>query len=162
MPHLRGTTGRGLLAVVALLLALGASAAACSSDPASGDASGADALTVTDARAAVDSDPSGAAIYLTVRNDGDADDQLTGASTAEGSGMLHESSDDGGRATMRMLSEMEVPAGGELVLEPGGAHLMVAVPDGRVGDRFDLTLTFAEAGDVVVPVELVSADEVLG
>jgi copper(I)-binding protein len=139
--------------VVALLL----SASACSS--ASGSTP---EITVTDARVAVDGDPAGAAIYLTVHNDGDADDQLTGASTAEGSGMLHESVEESGRASMRMLSEMEVPAGGELVLEPGGAHLMIAVPEGQLGDRFDLTLTFDEAGDVVVPVQFVSADEVLG
>jgi copper(I)-binding protein len=63
--------------------------------------------------------------------------------------------------TMRMLDEMDVPAGGELVLEPGGAHLMVALPEGlALGDRFDVTLSFAGAGDVVAPVEVVGADEV--
>ena len=141
--------------MVALLL----SASACSS------ASGSTAdLTVTDARVAVDGDPSGASIYLTVHNDGDADDQLTGASTSEGSGMLHESVEDGGgRVTMRMLSEMEVPAGGELVLEPGGGHLMIPVPDALAeGDTFDVTLTFAEVGDIEVPVRVVSADGVFG
>jgi len=141
--------------VVALLL----SASACSS------ASGSTAdLTVTDARVAVDSDRSAAAVYLTVHNDGDADDQLTGASTAEGAGMLHESVEDAsGRVSMRMLDEMDVPAGGELVLAPGGAHLMVAIPQAlQEGDRFDVTLTFDESGDVVVPVDVVSADEVLG
>jgi copper(I)-binding protein len=158
MPRHPGTTGRRLLAVIALLLLVGS--AACTS--ASGASPDGGAITVTDARVAVDGDPGGAAIYLTVHNDGDADDQLTGASTTEGSGMLHESLEDGGRASMRMVSEMEVPAGGELVLEPGGAHLMIAVPAGRLGDRFDVTLTFQQAGDVVVPVEFVSADEVLG
>jgi copper(I)-binding protein len=78
MPHPRRTPGRCLLAVAALLLAI---AAACSSDPSSGDPADADAdaITVTGGRVAVDSDPTSAAIYLTVRNDGDADDQLTGA-----------------------------------------------------------------------------------
>jgi copper(I)-binding protein len=160
MPHLRRTTGRCLLAV-ALLLVLGA--AACGTDPASGDSARSDAITVTDARVAVDSERASAAIYLTVRNDGDADDQLTAVSTSAGTGMLHESSEDGGRVTMRMLDEMDVPAGGELVLEPGGAHLMVAVPGGlALGARFDVTLTFAEAGDVVAPVEVVGADEGFG
>jgi len=139
--------------VVALLL----SASACSS--ASGTTP---EITVTDARVAVDSDPDGAAIYLTVRNEGGAADQLTGAATAEGSGMLHETSTGGGTASMRMLSEMDVPAHGELVLEPGGAHLMIPIPDGQVGDHFDVTLTFAKAGDVVASVEVVPAAEVLG
>jgi len=135
--------------------------AACSS--ASSDAGDPSDLVVTDARTAVDGDPNQASIYLTVRNAGGRADRLTGADAGEGPGMLHESGLTGGVASMKMVDELEVPAGGELVLAPGGAHLMIAVPDGLAeGDEFDVTLTFAEAGEVVAAVEVVSADEVLG
>ena len=58
--------------------------------------------------------------------------------------------------TMREVSAIEITAGGEAVLAPGGMHLMImdlAEPL-EVGQTFDITLV-TEAGDeLVVPVEV--------
>ena len=64
--------------------------------------------------------------------------------------------DDAGTATMTEQASLPVPAGGELVLDPLGDHLMlVDLADPlTAGERFDVTLQFATAGDVTVEVEV--------
>lgn len=104
------------------------------------------------------------------------DDQLVAASVdASIAGMVevHEtvmvgdssddsvSDDDGGmegmgEMTMQQVEAIELPAGATVSLEPGGYHIMMldlAEPL-EAGDTFDLTLTFANAGDQVVTVEV--------
>ena len=53
---------------------------------------------------------------------------------------------------MMPVEAVEVPAGGNAVLEPGGMHMMLfeAADRFRIGDRFDAVLTFEKAGDVTV------------
>jgi copper(I)-binding protein len=57
---------------------------------------------------------------------------------------------------MRELEELPVPAGSTVLLVPGGNHLMLIdlAEDLVPGTEFDLTLTFAEAGEVTVTVEV--------
>lgn len=57
---------------------------------------------------------------------------------------------------MRPVDGIEVPAGEDVSLEPGGYHVMLIdlVQPLVVGESFDLTLTFAEAGEQVVTVEV--------
>lgn len=98
------------------------------------------------------------AIYFTVINGTDAEEQLLAASSPAAEAVeLHETVDDNG--VMRMMHQPEgfvIPPGGTLELMPGGKHVMLiglAEPL-DVGDTVDLTLTFAQAGDQVfnVPV----------
>ncbi|MFW6692680.1 copper chaperone PCu(A)C [Streptomyces sp. MAR4 CNX-425] len=107
-----------------------------------------------------------AAGYLTVRNDGAADDRLTAVSTDLAADVtLHTS--EGER--MRAVDGLDVPAsggtpanegvvggGGELTLARGGAHLMLEKLDRRpeVGEKVSSVLHFAtsEPIEVEVPV----------
>jgi copper(I)-binding protein len=112
-------------------------------------------LTVTEAWARAT--PPGAvtaAGYLTIANNGVADDRLLSVTTAVAEiGELHAMTMTDGRMTMRPLEDgLVVPAGATVVLRPGAAHLMfVGVGDGLVeGTLVEITLTFATAGAVTV------------
>ncbi|MEV6103272.1 copper chaperone PCu(A)C [Streptomyces sp. NPDC051940] len=95
-----------------------------------------------------------AAGYLTVRNDGDADDALTSVTTSLAARVtLHTT--DGTR--MKQVDRLDVPAGGLLELARGGNHLMLEKLDRkpRVGEKVTLTLHFAKSEpiEIQVPVE---------
>lgn len=152
-----------LTAVVVLLLAL---AGACGDDNGSDDAAAtADAaVSVVDPVMAVPAGSTGAA-YMTIENPGPEPDTLLGARTDGGEmAMVHRTAiADDGQATMADAGALEVPAGGELVLAPGGLHLMVGVPEGLApGDVVGLVLEFADAGEIGVDVEVVAPGEVTG
>lgn len=102
------------------------------------------------------------AVYLTVENMGAADDALIGASTPMGAMVeLHVTEQQGGTASMHPVDELPVPAGGQLLLRPGGAHLMVMGLSERVqpGDVLVLELSFREAGRVPTVVSVVPYDQ---
>jgi copper(I)-binding protein len=63
---------------------------------------------------------------------------------------------DGGMMTMQEVDEIPVPAGETVSLEPGGYHVMLLdlVAPLEAGDTIEVTLTFAEAGEVVVEAEV--------
>jgi len=93
------------------------------------------------------------AAYLTVRNGGDEDDRLIGVSAEiADQAALHSSMMQDGVMRMRPVEAVEVPAGGEAVLEPGGVHIMLVGLKGRLeeGQSFALTLEFEKAGEVEV------------
>jgi periplasmic copper chaperone A len=96
--------------------------------------------------------PTGAA-YLTVRNQGDADDRLVGIATEVADrAELHSSVMQDGVMRMRPVEAIELPAHGEAVLAPGGLHVMLIGLKGPLeeGKSFALTLSFEEAGEVEV------------
>lgn len=70
------------------------------------------------------------------------------AASASGFGRveLHSMSMDDGVMRMRRLDFLEVPAGGELVLKPGGLHLMLFEPARAlaIGEQITLTLALCE------------------
>jgi periplasmic copper chaperone A len=80
----------------------------------------------------------------------DADDAMDDDAMDEGTG------DGFAMMGMREIERLEVPAGSTVRLVPGGHHLMLLelAEDLVPGTEFDLTLTFAEAGDMTVPVEV--------
>ncbi len=85
--------------------------------------------------------------YAVIRNDGDAAHDIVGASSkAYGDVMLHQSSNEGGMAHMRMLHKLGVPAHGKVELAPGGYHLMLmnARHPVKPGDTVPVTLRFAD------------------
>lgn len=92
-----------------------------------------------------------AAGYLTVRNDGAADDRLTGVSTDLADDVtMHVT--EGER--MRAVDGLDVPAGGELTLARGGSHLMLEKLDRKpeVGEKVSFVLHFAESEPIKVEV----------
>lgn len=132
-------------AVVASLLAACAGAA------------GSPSIAVSDARVPAPAGPNAAA-YLTLRNSGDGADRLVAVdSDAAGSVELHESTVDGGTMSMRQVEAIEVPAGGEAVLEPGGLHVMLLEVDEGLteGDTVELVLTFETSPEQTVEATVV-------
>ncbi len=93
--------------------------------------------------------------YFAVRNTGPAGDRLVAASTTvAGKAELHTNIDDNGVMKMRHVMAIDVPAGGEAVLKPGGFHIMLMDLKAPLaeGQHFPLTLTFEKAGQVTVDV----------
>lgn len=149
------TTRRPMTALAVLLFTL-LSAAGCGSAAAGGE------IIVSDARVPVPAGPNGAA-YMTLSNEADSTDRLVAASTdVAGSVELHESSTDGGSMSMQRVDGIDIPAGGEAVLAPGGYHLMLVdvAPDLAEGDTVDLTLTFGSGDEQTVAADVVPVGDV--
>lgn len=95
------------------------------------------------------------AVYMIVSNASNESDRLIRASTPIAAGVVfHQMTVDGGVMKMRAVPSFEVRAGGRLELAPNGYHLMLLdlKQPLRVGERFPLTLTFEDAGTVLVSV----------
>ena len=91
--------------------------------------------------------------YLTIRNDGAEPDRLYFAACACAERVeLHTSQMQGGVGRMVRLPSITIPAGGQVTLKPGGAHLMFVGLKGRVSAGQDQTVTlgFARAGRLAV------------
>lgn len=101
----------------------------------------------------------GAAFMNILNHSGEAE-QVTGA-LAEGIAArveLHRNDMRGGAMQMRPIPSLDVPAGGEAVLEPSGAHVMLMGLRAplKAGDAFDIVLKTARHGDIKVRVSIVS------
>ena len=98
-----------------------------------------------------------AAGYVIVTNTGETPDRLLGGSSPRASRVeIHSMTMENDVARMREMPEgVEVPAGGELALEPGGYHLMLVGLDAPLseGDRVPLTLRF-ESGTIDVELDV--------
>lgn len=107
-----------------------------------------DTLTVDNPWAAAS--PNGASVaagYFTLRNTGDAPDQLVGASSPRAPHVqVHQMRmGSGAMMEMRPLTSLDIPAHGEVTLSPGGYHLMfenITAPF-TPGEQVSVTLTFA-------------------
>ncbi len=102
--------------------------------------------------------PGTGAIFMRLVNDGPEPDRLLGGETeVAGVVEIHETVLEGDVMKMRMLPEgLEIPAGGEVVLEPGSYHVMlIGIQDDlQPGDRFNVDLQFEKAGTMTVEVEV--------
>lgn len=91
--------------------------------------------------------PTPLAGYLRIRNTGAVTRELVGARASAATGIeIHRTVHEQGVTRMQRLRRVELPAGSEVVLEPGGAHLMifgVATPP-RAGASLELLLEFAD------------------
>lgn len=97
--------------------------------------------------------------YVEITNAGSADDALVGIATpAVGMPMLHETVVTDGVASMPHAMSIPVPAGESVALAPGGYHgmLMDLATALKEGDSFPVTLTFQNAGDITINVEVLS------
>lgn len=143
------------LSVLALVLAMVLTA--CASD----DASSESTETTSDGAVEVSTDPfsfvpivGNTASYFTITNTGDVDDVLLSAST-DGFGIveLHDTVvEDGAAQMVEQEDGIPIPAGSEVVLEPGGLHVMLLEAEDELvaGDEITITLQFEQAGEVVI------------
>ena len=125
-----------------------------------GDAHGPIVVEDSYARSSSPSAKSGAA-FMMLKNTGTEADRLVAARTdAAKRTELHTHMEDanGVMKMMHVTEGFEVPAGGALMLERGGKHVMLMGLTGALeqGETVTLTLTFEQAGDVTVevPVDL--------
>lgn len=95
--------------------------------------------------------------FLTIRSLGPADRLVAFRTPACNRPELHTHINDDGIMRMRQVEAIEVPAGGEAVLEPGGLHLMMIDLNQQLmeGENVPVTLVFETAGevDVSLPVK---------
>jgi copper(I)-binding protein len=118
--------------------------------------SSADGATIVSA--SVDPEVAGVAeLHEVVPAEGAMDDMADGemADDDMADGDMDHGGTDGEMAmTMQQVPSVEVPAGGTVVFEPGGFHVMLLeLPDPlETGEEFDVTLTLDDDTEVVVPV----------
>jgi hypothetical protein len=103
------------------------------------------------------------AAYLTIRNAGERPDRLLGVRTpVAGHTEVHAMAHEGGVMKMRPAGPLEIPAGGEVRLAPGGLHIMLMQLEAPLeeGGTLPLTLIFEAAGEVTVaaPIAAIGAD----
>jgi copper(I)-binding protein len=115
-------------------------------------------ITITDAwaRSSTLMERAGAA-YMVIHNSGSEADRLVGASTdAAATVELHETSEANGMMQMAPVAAIDVPAGGQAELAPGGFHVMLIdlAHELKAGDMLTLTLTFEKAGTIEVTAEV--------
>lgn len=92
--------------------------------------------------------------YMTVKNTGESADRLVGA-TVDFAGRveIHEMKMSEGVMKMRRIEGgLEIPAGGEVVLKPGGYHLMFMKLSEQLaeGENRKVSLEFEKAGRIEV------------
>jgi copper(I)-binding protein len=169
-----------LVAVVALggVAACGSDADSASMSTTTGVADEAE-LVVSDAWARESAMATGnGAVYFVVANGTASDDELLSASVPAdiaAEAQIHETTEVTGDAGdqamsstmgtatgMMQMAEVEsvaVPAGTTVAFEPGGLHVMLIELAGplEAGTNVPLTLTFAEAGEIVLSAEVRSA-----
>lgn len=112
------------------------------------------------ARAATPTAKAGAA-FMVIENTGAAADRLIGASSDAAARVELHTHEDMGEGVMRMVhveEGFEIPAGASHMLMRGGDHVMLMGLTRSLtqGDTVTVTLTFEQAGEVVVsmPVDL--------
>lgn len=123
-----------------------------------------DGLEITQARIGAPTGPN-AGMYFTVTNGSGAPDRLVGAATGvAGAVEIHETTlGEDGAMGMRPVTGIDVPADGEVVLEPGGMHLMLLDVDRLAeGDEVLVTLLWEVAGEMEVVAEVVAPAETMG
>jgi len=90
--------------------------------------------------------------YLVIRNHGRHPDRLLSAATdAAGSVEVHRTVMEGDIMRMRPVSDLPIPAGGSVVFEPGGLHLMLRDLRRTLSDGEHLTLMlhFERGGELM-------------
>jgi copper(I)-binding protein len=154
-----------LLAFIAVLALTVFAAAACGDDGEDTGDDGTEEIAIMEpfGRATLDT----ASAYFTIKNNGDADDALVAASAPVADMVsLHEVVTQGAESKMQPVDKIDVPAGGETQLKPGGLHVMLEelTQELKEGDSYTLTLEF-ESGltmDVEITVESFMSDDMEG
>jgi len=100
------------------------------------------------------------AVYLTLRNTGSQPDELVQVTSPAAPKSMVMMGSTGG--SMSNMSELQVPAHGEVSLRPGVDHVMLQHPRARlaVGEKIKVTLRFVYSGTVTVAVPVIPLDQV--
>lgn len=143
----RGTRRAGMALAIVAMVAL---VAGC------GDGGRFEELTVAQVRVGAPTGPN-AGLYFMARGYEEADALIAASTEAAASAELHETvQGDDGTMSMQMVPRFELPAEGELVLAPGGLHIMLLdVDDLAVGDTIEVVLTWENFGEMTVEAEVV-------
>ncbi|MDH3189249.1 MAG: copper chaperone PCu(A)C [Acidimicrobiia bacterium] len=112
--------------------------------------------TISDARIGQPTGPN-AALYLTASGYGEADSLISVETRVSPTAEIHETMmGDDGTMSMQPVVSLELPASGDLVLEPGGYHIMlIDVERLEVGDEVDVILAWEKAGNQTIKAEVV-------
>jgi hypothetical protein len=121
---------------------------------------GAEGVQISEARVGAPTGPN-AALYFTARGGPDA--LLSASTDVAGDAQIHETvTGEEGIMSMRQVPRLEVPAGGELVLEPGGFHVMlVGIDELQVGATIEITLVWENAGEMTIEAEVVEPSDTM-
>lgn len=114
-------------------------------------------LTISDVWARKTRRTTSAAVYLKIHNASEVGESLLGASSPIANmTMMHLSQETDGIMTMEMQDTVNVPTGETIAFAPGGLHIMLMGLSNPLaeGDTFPLTLSFENAGDITVSVEV--------
>lgn len=145
------------LVVALLALLIAGTAGGCSDGSEAVGDSG--EIEILDAVTGAPPNPSVAAVRMVVVNGTGVDDELVGASSpvAEWVEIHRRDTDEEGRSVMTEVESLPVPASSTVTFEPDGLHVMLTGISSPLepGDTYDLTISFAEAGDVTTTVEVV-------
>lgn len=102
-----------------------------------------------------------AAVYLTVSDFGAPDRLLRATSVTAADVQIHENRVDGATASMQPLDGLDIPAGGNVELKPGGLHVMLLGIREPLepGDTVSITFEFEVAGKLAleIPVRALTA-----
>lgn len=97
-------------------------------------------------------------IYLTLSNDGQEADRLVGVQTdVAQAAELHQVRMENDVMKMEPVAGgLEIPAGGQVALEPGGYHVMLVDLNQnlKAGESFSVLLQFEKEGEIMVDVEI--------
>lgn len=157
---------RAPLALIVLALALGACSASApmggsmasapTAPPGQSASAAVGALQITDAWTRAAGEGMTGAVYFTVRNTGSAPDRLVKAQSSIAKSVeTHTTEMKDGAMAMRPVDGYDIPAGGELVLKPGGNHIMLIGMNKEVkaNDPVTVTLQFEKAGPVDITLK---------
>lgn len=97
------------------------------------------------------------AVYARLVNTGREADQLTGGKSSLATAVeVHKTTMAEGVMKMEPISRLEIPAKGEVQLQPGGLHVMVIDLNMPLspGDTIPITLRFEKSGEIELEVEV--------
>jgi copper(I)-binding protein len=114
----------------------------------------ADGITISDpyVRAVPPGQPNSAS-FMTVTNAGGSDHALVGGSSPAAKVVeLHTHTMEGGMMRMRQVEKIDLPAGKEVTLKPGGLHVMLIGLKQNLtpGENVPLTLKFEDGSELTV------------
>ena len=122
-------------------------------------ADGAGDVSATDLRArAVPEGQKNSAAFMTLSNSGSGDHAVVAAQSPVANIVeLHTHIDEGGMMKMRRIDKIEVGAGSDTILQPGGLHVMLIGLKQQLndGDDVPVTLEFEDGSrlELVVPAK---------
>ncbi|MFN9927990.1 MAG: copper chaperone PCu(A)C [Phenylobacterium sp.] len=107
-------------------------------------------VSVTDAWSRPATGVNGAGFMTLTNRSSRAATLVAASSPAAARVEFHTTTMSGGMASMEKLSNVSAPAGGTVLIRPGGKHLMLMGLKRplKAGDRFPVTLTFASGAKV--------------